>query len=152
MTGGNSVTNATSRSLEAPSPPEPPVTTDPALTNVTGDNYQQRRLLIGQQLTILASDWPVTSSASFININFVPEPGPGQRRHSVSGAASASWSVFTSCSLSQVLADHLNLLLVTPTEEVFTSLIILVPSLLIMITILWGNTHETSVSREDPSR
>ena len=88
MTGGNSVTNATSRSLEAPSPPEPPVTTDPALTNVTGDNYQQRRLLIGQQPTILTSHWSITSSASFININFVPEPGPGQRRHSMSGGSS----------------------------------------------------------------
>ena len=87
MTGGNSVTNATSRSLEAPSPPEPPVTTEPALTNVTGDNYQTRRLLIGQKLTILASDWPITSSASFININFVPERGPGQRRHSAMSEA-----------------------------------------------------------------
>ena len=45
---GNSLTNATTRSLVAPSAPEPPVTTDPALTNVTGDNYEQRAPLIGQ--------------------------------------------------------------------------------------------------------
>ena len=54
---GNSLTNATTRSLVAPSPPEPPVTTDPALTNVTGDNYESRAPLIGQQQPILASDW-----------------------------------------------------------------------------------------------
>ena len=54
---GNSLTNATTRSLVAPSPPEPPVTTDPALTNVTGDNYEQRAPLIGQHWPILASDW-----------------------------------------------------------------------------------------------
>ena len=33
------------------------VTTDPALTNVTGDNYELCSPLIGQQPTVLASDW-----------------------------------------------------------------------------------------------
>ena len=126
---GNSLTNATTRSLVAPSPPEPPVTTDPALTNVTGDNDEQRPPLIGQQQPILASDWLL---GTHYRLGFIHKyqlcsgawirTEPTLIYPHLTSVFSEMHSAHHVCTLRQVLADHhhyhLNLLH-SPTVELF---------------------------------